>query len=286
MLILTTVDEINRFISSCRNLSKTIGFVPTMGALHQGHLELVKKSIKENNITVCSVFVNPTQFNDKSDLEKYPRTLDKDCTLLRTIKTDVVFAPTVAEIYPSNIEVVVPELGGLDLVMEGEFRPGHFEGMAQVVKRLLDIVKPDRLYMGQKDFQQFTIVQYMLKKLQSEVKLVILKTIRENNGLAMSSRNQRLSEEMKNKAGLIYRTLTTVKKQTGKKTPEMIAEYAKKRLSKAGFEVEYFAIVDGNSLKIVHDFNKHSYVVACVALWAEGVRLIDNMILKNVKKFD
>jgi pantoate--beta-alanine ligase len=281
MVVFTTVDDIQRFIESCRLTSQTVGFVPTMGALHQGHLELVKKSIKDNHITVCSVFVNPTQFNDKSDLEKYPRNLEKDCQLLETVKTDVVFAPAVDEIYPVNMKVPVPDLGGLDLVMEGTFRPGHFNGMAQVVNRLLDIVKPDKLYMGQKDFQQFTIVKYMLKKLESKVELVVMKTIREKNGLAMSSRNQRLSDEMKNKAGIIYRTLMAVKKHTGQKNPAQLSEYSKKRLTKAGFEVEYFTIADGDSLQTVKDFDKHSYVVACVALWAEGVRLIDNMILKK-----
>ncbi|MFZ1704929.1 MAG: pantoate--beta-alanine ligase [Saprospiraceae bacterium] len=281
MLVFTKVVEIKSYVEACRQTSKSIGFVPTMGALHAGHLDLMKKSRKENQKTICSIFVNPTQFNDKKDLDKYPKTLAADCLLLEKVGVDVVFAPGVEDIYPKNTNIPIPDLGGLDEVMEGFFRPGHFKGMAQVVFRFLDILKPDSLYMGQKDFQQFTIVQYVLHHLKSSVKLVVCKTKREKNGLAMSSRNQRLSLEMKEKAGLIYRTMLSVKKKYGKDSIESLLTYAQKRLTTDFFTMEYIMIVDGHSLKPITAYHKGQYAVICVALWAEGVRLIDNMILEK-----
>lgn len=281
MRIFATVKEVQDFLTIKKAQGKTIGFVPTMGALHRGHLDLVKKSVRENDVTVCSIFVNPTQFNDAKDLEKYPRTLEKDCTLLETVKTDVVFAPGVDDVYPPGLEYVIPDLNGLDTLWEGAFRPGHFKGVVQVVNRLLDIVKPDHLYMGQKDFQQFTIIQHVLKTGKSKVKLVVCPTKREKNGLAMSSRNQRLSEGMRQKAGLIYRTLQAAKKKWGTDTPASIQNYTMKRLSTDFFNPEYVAIMDGNTLQPINEYKEGQYAVVCCAVWAEGVRLIDNMVLEK-----
>ena len=211
--VVEKTSDIAAIIHRNRKKGNTIGFVPTMGALHTGHLSLVKKSIKENDLTIVSIFVNPTQFNNKIDLAKYPRTLEADLSLLMPLKVDIVFNPSVQEIYPlGDTEGSDIDLGGLDTYMEGAFRPGHFKGVAQVVRRLLEIVGPDRLYMGQKDFQQFTIIQFMIRNLKINTTLVVCPIIRETNGLAMSSRNVRLSEETRAKAGIIYKTLKAIRK--------------------------------------------------------------------------
>lgn len=274
-------NDLITWVSECKAAGKTIGFVPTMGALHDGHLTLVNQSICENNFTVCSVFVNPTQFNDPKDLDTYPRTLAKDSFLLENAGVHVLFCPEVADMYPSGLQTtVIYELDGLDMIMEGEHRPGHFQGVVNIVKRLLDLVSPNRLYMGQKDFQQFTIIGHMIKKWNIPVDLVICPTIREPNGLAMSSRNQRLSEEMKIKAGLIYRVLKEVKKQFAQHiSVSEMEKFAHKAFSAEGFIVEYFSIVDGITLTQVEKISQTQYAVACTALWIGGVRLIDNEII-------
>ncbi len=282
MKIVETVKELKKWIKAARNEGKKIGFVPTMGALHEGHVSLVKKAKRQNPFVVVSVFVNPTQFNDKSDLAKYPRTLEFDTALLAPTGADVLFFPSVSEIYPDGDNVGADiDLGGLDTFMEGKFRPGHFKGMAQVVKRLLDIVTPDRLYMGQKDFQQFSIVAYMIRNLDLPTELVVCPIIREKNGLAMSSRNERLTRETRQKAGLINRVMIAVKKSMDLKSIAELEAYAMKRLSTPPFEPEYFSIVDGYTLQPVTSLRDSTYVVACLAVWADGVRLIDNIVLKQ-----
>lgn len=280
--VITNASEINAWSSLQKSKGLTVGFVPTMGALHAGHVSLVKEAKKINNKVVVSIFVNPTQFNDKKDLEKYPRTLENDILLLKPQKVDVIFAPNVDEIYPNgDTEGADIDLGGLDTYMEGAFRPGHFKGVAQVVKRLLDIVKPDHLYMGQKDFQQFTIIQHMLSSLEINTKLVVCPIKREANGLAMSSRNERLSRSTRDMASIIYKVLKSAKRQMATKSPEQIIKFAMSKLVVHPIVPEYFAIVDGNLLTPVNDFGSHDYVVACVAVWADGVRLIDNLIMKK-----
>ncbi len=281
--MLTTLfhaSDVTKKIVELKAKGLKIGFVPTMGALHDGHLNLVKKAKKENHITIVSIFVNPTQFNDKKDLDKYPRTLEQDKMLLASVNTDFLYAPESVDVYPEGTDMHSNiDLGGLDLVMEGAHRPGHFNGVAQVVKRLLEIVQPDNLYMGQKDFQQYTIINYMLKKLQFPTQLRVCPIVREKNGLAMSSRNVRLSAEAKENAKLIHNTLKAVKQKIKTHTPEELTKYALKRLSKHPFEPEYFDIIDGYTLQTIENIDKHSYIVACTAVWIEGVRLIDNMIL-------
>lgn len=280
--VIEKVANLIDLIDQNKKIGNSIGFIPTMGALHQGHLSLVRKAKRENDIVIVSIFVNPTQFNDKKDLEKYPRTLESDLALLLTTKADVVFYPTISEIYPDGDQKGNDiDLGGLDVYMEGAFRPGHFKGVAQVVKRLLNIVTPDKLYMGQKDFQQFTIIAHMIRLLKIKTELVVCRILREPNGLAMSSRNERLTKETREKAGLIYKTLQSVKKYQKTKSVAELEKYGMDRLSVAPFTPEYLTICDGNTLQPVKDLSKTSYAVACVAVWADGVRLIDNIILKN-----
>ena len=252
-----------------------------MGALHQGHASLVRQSAKETNCTVCSIFVNPTQFNEFGDLAKYPRTPEKDIVLLIEAGCSALFMPDVAEMYPDGEQSALNlNFGYLSHPMEGAFRPGHFIGVAQVVKRLLDIVQPDQLFMGQKDYQQFAIVQHMLGELHLPVKLTMCTTIREADGLAMSSRNMRLTPEQRAIAPIIYQTLNQAKANMHSEWTEALKSAAMKALSAAGMEPEYFEIVDGKTLQPVTIFEDHEMVVACAAVRVGEVRLIDNLVMK------
>ena len=281
MLLFKNVNDLQSYLKQLQKKKKTIGFVPTMGALHQGHLSLIKQAKEKSDIVVCSIFVNPTQFNDASDLEKYPRTAGKDINLLTSEQTDVLFMPPAEEVYPPNLDTSLElDFGDLADVMEGKFRPGHFDGMAQVVKRLLDIVQPNALYMGQKDFQQLTIVRSMLTQLDMKVELVMCPIIREKDGLAMSSRNVRLTPKHRKLAIKLSQTLEEAKKLIGKKSPQQIKKIAMEKLSIAEFKPEYFDIVDGITLQDVNDFEGTNFAVACTAVWVGKVRLIDNLILK------
>lgn len=282
MKIVNTVEQLNAELSNHRQKGIKIGFVPTMGALHAGHLSLVSQAKKKCPVVVCSIFVNPTQFNDKNDLAKYPRTLEKDCQLLQTVACDIVFAPLVEEVYPPNLETKLSlNIGSLTTVLEGEFRPGHFDGMVQVVKRLLDIVQPSHLFMGQKDFQQFTIVQAMINALKLKTKLVVCKTEREKHGLAMSSRNERLLPDHRLRAAIIHKSLLFAKNNLSTLPINKIEQQAIKMLDIQDFKLEYFKIVDGSTLQPVTQVDDHKYIVALVAIWAGEVRLIDNLILKK-----
>ncbi len=282
MLVFTTVIDLQKHLNSLRKTGKKIGFAPTMGALHTGHVSLIRLAKEKCDIAVCSIFVNPTQFNDPKDLEKYPRTPDEDILLLSKNGCDVLFMPNVKEVYPSGLELkATPDFGSLATVMEGEFRPGHFDGMARVVQRLLDIVQPDQLFMGQKDFQQFSIVANMLHQQHTDIQLVMCPTLREADGLAMSSRNIRLSPDHRLRAALIYKTLQEVRHSMSTKTPSELKKKAFETLQVAAdFRPEYFEIVDGNTLQPIQNFANHTSVVACVATWLGAVRLIDNIILK------
>ncbi len=279
MYSISTVKSLQEKIKTLKLEGKTIGFAPTMGALHEGHISLIEKSKEECDVTVCSIFVNPTQFNDPKDLEKYPRTEEKDAAMLAQANTDILFLPPVDEIYPpQKIVKNTINFGAMANVMEGAFRPGHFDGMAQVVKRLLDIVQPNRLYMGQKDFQQFSIVQEMLRQLKSDVQLVMCATMRETDGLAMSSRNIRLSPELRAKAPLIHQILKAAKAKCMTETPESIKRWAMEQLSQPDFRPEYFSIVDAQTLEEVSSFEKNRKIAICVATWLGEVRLIDNLV--------
>ncbi len=261
----------------------SIGFVPTMGALHKGHFSLIRKCKSENDICICSIFVNPTQFNQKSDLEKYPRTPEADADSLRTYNCDILFAPAVEDIYPDGMEYDLEiDLEGLDETMEGEKRPGHFKGVVQVVKRLLDITRCDKLYMGQKDYQQFTIINKLISVFNMSVQLIVCPTERAEDGLALSSRNARLTEKQRRKASIIYRVLNQSKiwLEEGL-SPVEIRYRAMEYLDLPLFHPEYFHIVDGYTLSRVSNPDNHKVVVACTAVWTGDVRLIDNMILKG-----
>lgn len=263
--------------------NQLVGFAPTMGALHEGHLELIRSAKKDGCLAVASIFVNPTQFNDPADLEKYPRMPEKDAALLSEAGCDVLFMPEVEEVYPPGEDFTIDlDFQQLDKVMEGKFRPGHFKGMATVVNRLLDIVKPDKLYMGQKDFQQLSIVRDMIRQLSLPVELVMCPTVREEDGLAMSSRNLRLSPEMRTTAPVIHQTLQWAKSalQEGMSASE-IEKQALLTFTEAGLQPEYFDIVNGNTLVKVQDKSSSGFIVACTAAFAGDVRLIDNLILQS-----
>jgi pantoate--beta-alanine ligase len=283
MFIFQKVTDLQQWLQMKRAEGQSIGFVPTMGALHQGHLDLVRQCNSACDLSVASVFVNPTQFNDPKDLEKYPRTPEQDVALLISVQSSALFMPPVEEVYPPDEDVSLHlDFGDLGSVMEGKFRPGHFAGMATVVNRLLQIVAPDRLFMGQKDFQQVAIVREMLRQTASDVQLVMCPTVRESDGLAMSSRNVRLSPAMRQTAPVIYQTLRWAKEQLPRLPIADITQEALKKLTAAGLKPEYFDIVDGVSLQPVIHQEDSRFIVACVAVFADAVRLIDNEVLKQV----
>ena len=276
------IDELEDMIDNHKKSGHEVAFVPTMGALHAGHALLMSEAKIKHPFVVSSIFVTPTQFNDKSALEKYPRTLESDILVCEEAGLDYLYVPTVEEIYPTNLNTKLDlDLEGLDKVMEGKFRPGHFDGVCQVVKRLLDLVMPTHLYLGQKDFQQFTIVQFMIDKLNLPVKLVVVPTSREKSGLARSSRNARLSKADKRKASVIFRTMSAIFSKQQSLSVSELEEYGIKRLKRAGLEPEYVTISDGKTLQAIEQISQSNYVVVCVAAWLEGVRLIDNMVLSN-----
>lgn len=283
MLLFKRVSDLQKHLNTFKNKGLHIGFVPTMGALHRGHISLIDRSRNECDVTVASIFVNPTQFNNITDLEKYPRTVEKDIEMLAESGCEILFMPDVSEVYPNGMTPSVKfNFGKLDRVLEGVFRPGHFEGMAQVVHRLLEIVHPNRLYMGQKDFQQAAIVGRMLELIKSDTELVACPIQREPDGLAMSSRNARITPEDRSKVALIYQTLTEAAERVGEYNPADIQRLALTKLkTEPHFKVEYFEIVDGRTLLPIQLFEDTDYAVALVAVWVGEVRLIDNMILKQ-----
>jgi len=277
MRIYSTISDLQEALSKDRNAGKTIGFTPTMGALHQGHLELVKRSVSENDVSVVSIFVNPTQFNDTNDLLKYPRTLEADCDLLRSTACTCVFAPDVKEIYPEP-DTRQFDFGNLVTGMEGRFRPGHFNGVAQVVSRLFDIVKPDRAYFGEKDFQQLAVVRELVRQLDLKIRIIACPIVREKDGLAMSSRNRRLNENQRKQAAVISKTLFESREMWNHyPTPDLKQWVIEQINTSSGMEVEYFEIVDGFTLQSIENREDTSYPVGCIAVFTGDVRLIDNV---------
>ena len=283
MFIFKRASQLREWITDSKASGRTTGFIPTMGALHAGHLSLVNRSKKETDATIVSIFVNPKQFNDQEDLRKYPRPIEHDLRMLYESGVDVLFLPEVEDIYPSgDTNKIDFDPGPTANTMEGKFRPGHFEGMAEVVYRLLMITTPDQLFMGQKDFQQFAIIRKLIDWYQMPVDLVMCPTIRESNGLAMSSRNVRLSEAAREKAGIIFNVLTSGKILFEQKGHiDNIQEIALDALRRVGFDPEYFEVVDGYTLEKVQSIEDADQIVACCAVKVEGVRLIDNLIWKN-----
>lgn len=278
MINFSSSSELQKFIQEQKEEGKSIGFVPTMGALHQGHLSLISAAKEECDLVVCSVFVNPTQFNNPSDLTKYPRTIEADAELLESVHCDVLYTPEVKTIYPDGVDdFETPDVGDMIKVLEGEHRPGHFQGVMQVVSLLLDQVDPSHLYMGLKDYQQFAICSKMVELQGRSVAMRGMPIVREENGLAMSSRNQRLSEKAKKEAGIIHESLQLVKDNLADHSIPKLIAMAKEHISTLdGGEVEYFEIVHQVTLEPSEDKSK---LIALCAVWLEGVRLIDNMIL-------
>jgi pantoate--beta-alanine ligase len=269
-------------INALRLKNQTLGLVPTMGALHRGHLQLVKKALENNNMVVVSIFVNPTQFDNKEDLEKYPRTLEKDVALLKTVnKTNIlVYAPTVDDMYDGLTVSQKFDFDGLEFEMEGKFRNGHFDGVGTIVKRFFEIIKPNNAYFGEKDFQQLAIIKKLVEKHNIPVNIVGCKIHREVNGLAMSSRNTRLKPEYKAAAPFIYKTLKTAKQHFGIKSAIKVTEWVEKQFAKNDLlQLEYFIIADAKTLKpIKRKSNKKTYR-AFIAVYADDIRLIDNIAL-------
>ncbi len=282
MKIIQSVHQLQNELERFRQDQKAIAFIPTMGALHGGHISLVGIGKKKKAKTVVSIFVNPTQFDNAEDLAAYPRTLEKDAALLAKSKCDILFAPSAEEIYPPGLQTEVRiDLKGLDQTMEGEFRPGHFAGMLQVVKRLLDLVQPDYLVMGQKDFQQFALVRFMIKKLKLPIDLIMGPTKREKDGLAMSSRNTRLTPDFRKRAAAIFKTLCYLRRNIFVKSPRLLQLDGMQQLANAGLRPEYVRLINGKNLKPLRSVKNTEQIVACVAAWAGNVRLIDNLILKG-----
>ncbi len=277
MKIVSKIQDLKGYLAQERLDNRRIGFVPTMGALHAGHLSLVKRCVDENDICVVSVFVNPTQFNDKKDLETYPRTLEKDCELLQAAGCDYVFAPSVEEMYPEP-DTRVFDFGKVMQVMEGARRPGHFNGVAQVVSKLFYIVEPDNAYFGEKDFQQIAVIRAMVKQLGLPVKINDCPILREADGLAMSSRNTRLTPELRQKAPLIARTLKESANFAPAKGVQEVIDFVVNTINQEpDMEVEYFEIVDGNTLESIKDWKDTDYPVGCITVYCGEVRLIDNI---------
>lgn len=277
MKIVSSIKDLKNFLALEREKGKKVGFVPTMGALHAGHISLVKRCVAENDICVVSDFVNPTQFNDKHDLETYPRTLDADCALLEPVGCDYVFAPSVAEMYPEP-DTRVFNLGPVAEVMEGPRRPGHFNGVAQVVSKLFYIVEPDNAYFGEKDFQQIAVIREMVRQLNLPVHIVDCPIQREADGLALSSRNTRLTPEQRQKAPVIARTLKESTTFVPAKSVQEVIDYVVNTINQVPeMEVEYFEIVDGNTMQPIQNWSDTTYPVGCITVYCGEVRLIDNI---------
>jgi pantoate--beta-alanine ligase len=278
MVVFTEKEKLTPFIENLKNEGKTIGFIPTMGALHEGHLSLAKESIANNTITVVSIFVNPTQFNNPEDLEKYPRTEEKDIELLTSIGVDYVYLPTVADLYAEGEEAKKYDFGGIENVMEGTFRPGHFDGVATVVSKLLRAVKPTRAYFGEKDFQQIRIVQEMVKQEQIDTEIVPMPIFRADNGLALSSRNMRLTKENLEAAPFIYQVLKeAVELKNNGKTAIEIKRFVEETFAQSPFELEYFEITDEENLQPITTFDQKIKTRGFIVAYAGDIRLIDNI---------
>ena len=281
MQVLRLKKELEDLLFSYKINNHTIGFVPTMGALHDGHASLVAKAIKENSITVVSIFINPTQFDNKEDLDKYPTNLDKDILLLKKLSDKIlIFAPSASEVYNQNINSKEYSFNGLEKIMEGQFRPGHFNVVATIVELLLNSVKPTRAYFGEKDFQQLLIIKKLVEIKNIPTEIINCPIERETNGLARSSRNERLSKPTREMGGFILKTLKAAKSQFGTNNVQTIVAFVTTEFEKnALFELEYFQIVDENTLNPILEKQKNIKYRAFIAVYTEGIRLIDNIAL-------
>lgn len=280
MTIIKGISALQENVNLLKNNGKTIGFVPTMGALHDGHLSLIAASKAENDITVCSIFVNPTQFNDPKDFEKYPVTIEADIEKLELAGTNILFLPSVQEMYPDGFDKVPHyDLGFIETILEGKYRPGHFQGVCQIVHKLLKAVLPHNLYMGQKDYQQCMVINKLIQIENLGVKLHTRPTLREKDGLAMSSRNVRLNEEERKNALTIYRVLNYLKDHIEKESIAYLLDRSNLMLTDNNFRADYVSIADAETLAPVENWNGHQKIVALIAAYQNEVRLIDNMVL-------
>ena len=283
MKVISTIKELKSVLDECRAAGKSIGLVPTMGALHQGHASLVERAVKENDVVVVSVFVNPTQFNDKNDLKNYPRTLEADCALLEKVGAEIAFAPTVEEMYPTE-DTRQFSFAPLDTVMEGACRPGHFNGVAQIVSKLFYAVEPYKAYFGEKDFQQLAIIREMTGQLSLKLEIVGCPIIREADGLAMSSRNTLLTPEERERALTISHALFASLDYAAGNTLSETKAFVENIINETpGLDLEYYQIVDGNTLQEIKDWSESEYIIGCIALFCGKIRLIDNIKYKGGK---
>ena len=282
MNIFTNKQELKSYLATQKEKNQSVGFVPTMGALHEGHLSLIKKAKKKNDIVVVSIFVNPTQFDNKEDLVKYPKTLENDTKLLESVSCNVLFFPSVEEIYAENVTSEKFDFDGLEHQMEGKFRDGHFDGVGTIVKTLFEIVEPKRAYFGQKDFQQLQIIKKMVNKNRLPVKIKGCPIFREKDGLAMSSRNTRLTKEQRKIAPFIYKTLKKVRRKFGTENANTINEWVANQFKKQSLlDLEYFTIAEEKTLETIENKESNKKYRAFIAVYADKIRLIDNIRLKN-----
>lgn len=279
MEIYTQQEKLKNTISTYKKSGKSIGFVPTMGALHEGHLSLIYKSLSENDVTIVSIFVNPTQFNNAEDLDKYPRTLEADVEKIKKVSEEViVYAPSVEDVYDKDIVSEKFNFEGLDKVMEGKFRPGHFDGVGTVVKKLFQIVTPNKAYFGEKDYQQLLIINKMVAQTKLPVEVIGCPIVRDERGLALSSRNQRLSEDRREEAAYIYQVLQGVRNQFSTKNPIEIEKWVKQQFeTKKDFELEYFSIAEADTLAEIVEKKSGKKYRAFIVVYVDGIRLIDNL---------
>lgn len=281
MLVLPTKKELKDKLSGTISKDKSLGLVPTMGALHQGHLSLIKKAVAENDHVVVSIFVNPTQFNNKQDLDKYPKDLKNDVQLISTVSNKIIiYTPTVKEIYPTNVKAEIYDFKGLDTVMEGEFRANHFNGVGTIVEELLTSIKPNKAYFGEKDYQQLAIIRKLVEIKKIPVQIIGCPIVREKSGLAMSSRNERLSIDLRSEAAFIYQTLTEAKIKFGTKSAIEVTNWVIQQFNTNDkLKIEYFQIADAASLKPIKRKSKTKNYRAFIAVFADDIRLIDNIAL-------
>ncbi len=280
MIIIKKADALSQLLFEKKKNRKQTGFVPTMGALHHGHLAIIKKSVERNDITVCSIFVNPTQFNDDADFIKYPVTIEKDILLLEAAGCNILFLPPVSEIYPQGIQNQPDyNIGFLETVLEGKFRPGHFQGVCQVVHRLLQIILPHTLYIGQKDYQQCMVIKKLLSltQLDKDINTEIVPTMRELDGLAMSSRNTRLSTDARQMAPLIAKTLQQIKENIVPGKIDTLIQTAILNLNNAGFKTDYIELANAETLERIDNWDVNQKAIALAAAFIDEVRLIDNI---------
>lgn len=281
MLIFRRTADITQFVHNQRQKQLVSGFVPTMGALHDGHISLVKKAKRESGLVVCSIFVNPTQFNDPADYQQYPVTLEEDIYRLEKSGCDVLFLPSADEMYPVGSTRPHYDIGYLETILEGAYRPGHFQGVCQVVHRLLNIVQPDKLFMGQKDYQQCMVIKRLLSLINSPTLLILAETVREPDGLAMSSRNMRLSNEERKLATGIFRALTLISRQIQPGSLLPLLEEARQVLADHQLKPDYITIADAGTLEAIATWDGETEIVALAAAFMGKVRLIDNLVIRR-----